>query len=499
MAHQQDGARIGAQGVLEQVAAGQVEVVRGLVEHQQVHRVEQRLGQGEPGALPAREVADPPVRHVAGEAERAEHGAQVAPLALRGVGLQLLQHGALEVEPVHLVLGERGHVDVRAQLAGAGHGGELAQQHLQQRRLPGAVGAHHAQLATPLHHQIHVRQDGHAVVPDGDARQLGHIPPRPTGLGEREAGHQLALRRHLDLVELLQRLDAALHLARLRRLVAEALHEALDAGHLALLLGAHRLEPREPLLTLHHELGEAAHVLGGRAEGQLHHPVGHRVDEVAVVAHEQHRARVVTQRVLEPGHRIGVEVVGGLVEHQHVGLGQQQLRQGGAHAPTARHLAQHAVRVARREAQAVQDGLGFRLDGVTTEHLEAVLGLAVGRQDPVVLDAGGAAHPVGERGELVLELADLGRAPQHRVEHRAPRDLGQLLGQEADAQVLGTVHVARVGRLLAEQDLDERRLAGAVVPHQRRAPARDQRQGHVPEQLLAPEGFGHAGHRDHEG
>ena len=74
----------------------------------------------------------------------------------------------------------------------------------------------------------------------------------------------------------------------------------------------------QAVLALHDELGEPAHVLDGRALGQLDHPFGHGVDEVAVVGHEQDRPAVGGERRLEPGHRVGVEVVGRLVEHQEV-------------------------------------------------------------------------------------------------------------------------------------------------------------------------------------
>ena len=59
-----------------------------------------------------------------------------------------------------------------------------------------------------------------------------------------------------------------------------------------------------------------------RAPVELEDPAGHVVEEVAVVGDGHHRARVVLQGPLQPGHRLGVEVVGGLVEQQEVGLGR---------------------------------------------------------------------------------------------------------------------------------------------------------------------------------
>ena len=55
--------------------------------------------------------------------------------------------------------------------------------------------------------------------------------------------HHLALLRQLDLLDLVERLDAALHLRRLGRVGPEAVDEAL-------LLGEHGLLPRESRLLI---------------------------------------------------------------------------------------------------------------------------------------------------------------------------------------------------------------------------------------------------------
>ena len=83
---------------------------------------------------------------------------------------------------------------------------------------------------------------------------------------------------------------------------------------------------------------------------ELEDPAGHVVEEVAVVGDGDDRARVLLQGALQPRHRLGVEVVGRLVEQQQVGLGQQQ--------PAQRHAAPLAagelgdVGVGRRAAAA---------------------------------------------------------------------------------------------------------------------------------------------------
>ena len=226
----------------------------------------------------------------------------------------------------------------------------------------------------------------------------------------------------------------------------------------------------QPLLPLHDELGEPADVLGRRPGGQLDDALGHGIDEVTVVAHEEDGARIRGQRVLEPRHAVGVEVVGGLVEDERVGLGQQEAAEGGAHPPPTGHLDQRPRGVGGREAQPGQHPVGSGLDRIAPEGLEAALRLPVGGERAVVLGPGRGGDLVVQPDQLPLEPLDLGAPGQHLVEHGPVAPLGDLLREVADGLVLGPVHLAGVGLGDAEDDLQQRRLAGAVAADQRDAP-----------------------------
>lgn len=70
-----------------------------------------------------------------------------------------------------------------------------------------------------------------------------------------------------------------------------------------------------------------------------------------------HGARKAVQELLQPVHRFSVQVVGGFVEQQHVGLGQQQAAQRNAALFTTRQ--QPDLGVPRRQAQGI--GSDFEL------------------------------------------------------------------------------------------------------------------------------------------
>ena len=159
------------------------------------------------------------------------------------------------------------------------------------------------------------------------------------------------------------------------------------------------------------------------------------------MADEEHRAGIRLQQLLEQLERVDVEVVGRLVEDEHVGRQREQAREQHAVALAARERAQRRVGARRREQEV----------GEVAHHVLP----AARRLDPLAAGADG----VGER------RVEVERAP-HLVEVR-----------DLDARALA--HRAR-GRLeLAEDELQERRLAGAVRADQADLVAAQDRRGEV--------------------
>ena len=99
---------------------------------------------------------------------------------------------------------------------------------------------------------------------------------------------------------------------------------------LARLLGQH-----QPLAPGALEPVVAAGVEGELPALEVADLLRHRVQEVAVVADQDQRARVAAQMLLEPDRGLEVEMVGGLVEQQEVGLEEQHAGQRHAHPPAA--------------------------------------------------------------------------------------------------------------------------------------------------------------------
>ena len=161
---------------------------------------------------------------------------------------------------------------------------------------------------------------------------------------------------------------------------------------------------------------------------ELEDPPGHVVEEVAVVGDGHDGAVVVAERPLQPRDRLGVEVVGGLVEQQQVGLGQQQ--------PAERHSALLAageggdVGVARRQAQRVHGDLDLAVEVVGPRRLDLRLELRLLRADLLVVGVG--LGVLGQHRVVALEQAgDLRDAVHHVALHVLGRVELWLLLQEA--------------------------------------------------------------------
>ena len=289
----------------------------------------------------------------------------------------------------------------------------------------------------------------------------------------------------LDLLDLLERLDAALHLGRFRGVRGEALDEAL-------LLGEHRLLTRVGGLAVGLADGALALVevvvagIGGDLAAVDLGDAGHDpVHEVAVVRRHQERAGPLLQERLEPDDRFDVEMVGRLVHQQDVGLAEQHARHRDAHLPAARERADVAVDPLVVEAETVQNLAGPALERVAAQVVVFLLDLAEARQDPIhVVGARRIGHRVLQLLELVVQRAEPPAARDRLVEHRPAGHFLDVLTEVADRRPPRHRHFAVVRLLLADDHPEDRRLARAVRPDEADFVAGIQLEGRVDEEHL---------------
>ena len=283
----------------------------------------------------------------------------------------------------------------------------------------------------------------------------------------------------IDLVDFdghdfLQLLDFLLHLHGLRRLIAEAVDERLHIGDflLLVLVGAKllfaTLFPQFDIIAVFHA------IVDNLTTRYFQRAIRDIVDESTVVADENHRRAARRQKLLQPLNRLDVKVVRGLVEQQHVGTAQQNLRQFDAHTPTARKFTRRTLEIRAQETQSEQRALDFRLVVLAAEHQVALVLL----REPLHQRHIFVALIVGSLGQFALHTVDF-RLQARRVGESLARLLGdgrrvgQLhhLRQIAHRRVRRNVHHATRRLLLSAQDFQQRRFPRAVLAHERNAVA----------------------------
>ncbi len=196
----------------------------------------------------------------------------------------------------------------------------------------------------------------------------------------------------------------------------------LDAADFLLGLGF------QPRLLLLQPAGVVALPRNAVAAVEFENPLGGVVEEIAIVRHRHHGAGVAHQELLQPVDRLGVEVVGRLVEQQHVGIGQQQLAQRDTALFAARQIADH--RVPRRQSQRVGGDFHLRVEvgaGGGENRLAARLLLGQLVEIGIGLGIGGVDFI-----EPVLGRNDLAQPRFHRL--RAPCASGRAAAPAAGSR-----------------------------------------------------------------
>ncbi len=187
---------------------------------------------------------------------------------------------------------------------------------------------------------------------------------------------------------------------------------------------------------------------------ELEDPAGDVVEEVAVVGDGDDRALVLGQVLLEPRHRLGVEVVGGLVEQQQVGRAQEQAAE--RDPPALATGKARDVGVRRRQAQRVHRVFELGVEVPRVGRVDLGLEVAELLGDLLRVVSGELVEAVEQRlglGDAVLDVA---------ADILGLVEVGLLL-EHPDTRPRRERGLATVLLVHPRHDPQERRLAGAVV------------------------------------
>jgi hypothetical protein len=218
----------------------------------------------------------------------------------------------------------------------------------------------------------------------------------------------------------------------------------------------------EPLLLLLQPRGVVAFPRNAVATVELEDPAGDVVEEVTIVRHRNDGAGVAFEETLQPGDRLGVEMVGGLVEQQHVRLRQQQAAQRDAAPLAAGNF--RDVGVPWRQAQRVRRDFELALQLPAALGVDRVLQFRLLFEELVHLPfvEVRVGEFVADRVEAVDERLDFADALDDVAAHVLVRIELRLLRQQADLDAGLRPRLAFDLAVDAGHDAQERRFTGAV-------------------------------------
>src|SRR5205807_6434637 len=157
-----------------------------------------------------------------------------------------------------------------------------------------------------------------------------------------------------------------------------------------------------------------------------------------------------------------VEVVRRLVEKQEIGVAAQSARERGAGQLTAGEGGERAVEVGVDEAEAANDRARALAPVVAARVLKTRLRVRVAPERRFAMVAVG--HRRLEPAQLLLRRDEVGRAREDVLTQRELALERRALVVESDAGPLLERELAALELGLADEDADQRRLAGPVRP-----------------------------------
>ena len=234
------------------------------------------------------------------------------------------------------------------------------------------VTAYKSHLLTAFYGQVNTAENRMVTITLGHALTYHRIITAADGWRELKAHGLVVHLINLNGYNLLQHLDAALHLHCLGGFIAETLYEILGIGYLLLLILVCTQLLLSALLAQLNKLVVLDLVVIYNTARNLYGAGGHVVYESAVMANQQYGVATLGQELLEPLYALYVQMVGRLVQQQYVGVTQQDLGKLNTHAPATAELACGTVKVITAESKTQQGLLKFRLIVASAHHLVAL-------------------------------------------------------------------------------------------------------------------------------
>lgn len=226
---------------------------------------------------------------------------------------------------------------------------------------------------------------------------------------------------------------------------------------------------------------------------QIRHVGAHAVQEVAVVRNDDHGAAAGYQNAFQPADGIDIQVVGGLVQQQHVRIGEQRLGQQYPEFPARSQAAHGSFVLFQGDVQTKKQFAGTGFGGVAIHFRK--LNFQISDRHAVFF-----THLCQRIDAIALffNVPQFFMAHDHSVHDRATLVGKLVLAQLTQANVRLQHDLARRRLKIATEDLHQSGFSAAVSPDQAVAIAVTKLGGNIFKQGFSPELHGDIGSRDQE-
>ena len=450
-------------------------MVGRLVEEQDIALAVDQLAQADLGLLAARQDADLALDVLGGQTALGQSGTdfklgeagELLPDLLDAGGGIVIAAFLLKVADLQAV----------AQTDRAGQGRDDAQNALEQGGLADTVGTDQSDLLAAFHAQIEGLGEGRIVADD---QILGFKDHLAGGTADLEVELGLGLfGSQLDELHLVQLLLTGHGHVTGGNTGLVAVNKVLEFTDLLLLalVGSFDLSLLDGIDFL--EAVVVADITGQLAVFHVIDQVDNFIDKGNVVGNEDEGIFVFLQVALEPCDMLFVQIVGGLVQQQDLGLFQQQLGQQDLGTLTAAQIGDVMVKTQRQQTQRTGNFLNTGIDHIEIVGIQHTLDLTQFIHEGIHLFGRSIA-------QLVADLVHAGLQIEEPAEGRAQNILnghtggkGSVLIEVAGADIARPFDLAFVGHQLAGDDIHKGRLAFAVGADQADVFTAQQAEGYV--------------------
>ena len=340
-------------------------------------------------------------------------------------------------------------------------------QHAQQSGLTGTVQAQHHHARTAVNRQINVRENLQRAIGLRQALRRQRSLTARRRIREANRRNLIALTFLLQATQkLLSTLNHLLSSNSLRRLRAHLIRLLHQSIRLLLRIRTLTLAAVLILLTLSQVVLPTHVVLVNHAavRVQVEDAVDDQLHQLNVVANNHQAAREVLQEVAQPQNRVGIQVVGRLIQQHGVCIGEENTRQLHTATLTTRQSRQRLGEHTLRQVQVGGDDRRLRLSRVAATGNKLSLKTVVAAHTL-------SAHRRVLTSHIVLRLTHLARhtVQATRREDTVTRQLAhvihlRVLRKVADSAAAGHRTVSGQGQ--TGKHLSHSGLTGTVAAHQ---------------------------------